>query len=136
MGESFVKVSGNERDVYGKLYRQRKEYEAARNNSGQLSEAAHKRLTEDKSNKLDPELRAIFEAGKLPQIALHERAKRWAVKQFLADWHAEAYRQHYNSPPPLPYPIAHLGHAHLRSVEKGQHDDSTATKTATAKTEP
>jgi hypothetical protein len=115
MGESFVKVSGREKDVYGKLYLERKEYESKRNERGELAAFARQRLAEDKSKKLDPELRAIFESGKLPQIALHERSKRWAVKQFLADWHEEAYHQHYHAEPPLPYPIAHLGHAHWRN---------------------
>lgn len=116
MGESFVKVSGRERDVYGKLYLERKAYEAKRNDAGELAEVARRRLEEDKSKKLDPELRAIFESGKLPLIALHERAKRWAVKQFLSDWHGEAYRQHYHREPPLPYPVAHLHHAHVRKT--------------------
>jgi hypothetical protein len=114
MGESFVKVSGNQKDVYGKLYLERKQYEAKRNDAGGLAEFARARLEQDRAKKLDPELRKIFESGKLPQIALHERAKRWAVKQFLSDWHAEAYRQHFKTEPPFPYPIAHLGHVHLR----------------------
>jgi hypothetical protein len=114
MGESFVKVSGREKDVYGKLYLQRKAYEAANNDSGKLAPVAEKRLVEDKGKKLDADLRALFAEGRLPAKALHERAKRWAVKQFLSDWHAEAYRKHYRTEPPFPYPIAHLGHAHLR----------------------
>lgn len=114
MGESFVKVSGNAKDVYGKLYLQRKAYETKRNEAGELAEHARERLAQDRAKKLDPELRKIFETGKLPQIALHERAKRWAVKMFLSDWHAEAYRQHFRTEPPKPYPIAHQGHAHQR----------------------
>jgi len=116
MGESFVKVSGNPKDIYGKLYRERKAYEAARNDRRELAHVAKERLAQDRSKKLNPELRAIFEGGKLPLIALHERAKRWAVKQFLSDWHAQAYRQHYGEEPPLPYPIAHMGHAHRRGA--------------------
>lgn len=112
MGESFVKVSGRDKDIYGKLYLKRKEYEAARNDRGELAEAAQERLKQDRAKKLDEGLRAIFESGKLPQIALHERAKRWAVKMFLAHWHEQAYRLHYGTEPPLPYPIAHLGHVH------------------------
>lgn len=114
MGESFVKVSGNAKDIYGKLYLERKAYESKRNEAGELAEFAKERLAQDRSKKLEAGLRAIFESGKLPQIALHERAKRWAVKQFLSDYHAEAYRQHYGTEPPKPYPIAILGHAHQR----------------------
>lgn len=112
-GESFVKVSGHERDRYGKLYLQRKEYEAKRNDAGGNAEAAAERLKQPGAKKLDPGLIAILQTGKLPQIALHERSKRWAVKLFLAHWHSEAYRQHYHKEPPLPYPIAILGHSHM-----------------------
>lgn len=118
LGESFVKVSGNAKDVYGKLYLQRKSYESARNEKLEYREDCARRCAEDdkkpKARRLDADLRALLESGKLPQKALHERAKRWAVKQFLSDWHAEAYRQHYGTEPPKPYPIAHLGHAHKR----------------------
>jgi hypothetical protein len=114
IGESFVKVSGNPRDHYGKFYQERKAYEARRNDAGELAPFAKQRLEENKrrKRKLDAGLVAIFESGKLPQIALHERAKRWAVKLFLAHWFEEAYRHHYGQEPPKPYPIAILGHAH------------------------
>jgi hypothetical protein len=115
MGESFVKVSGNKADVYGKLYLQRKEYERQNNEAGKLAETAAARLVQDKGRKkhMEDGLRELLETGQLPAIALHERAKRWAVKIFLAHWFEEAYIHHYGQPPPLPYPIARLGHAHL-----------------------
>ena len=116
MGESFVKVSGNQRDIYGKLYLQRKAYEAKRNDAGELAPEAQRRIAEDdrkpKAKRMDAELRVLLETGKLPAKALHERSKRWAVKLFLAHWFEEAYRLHYNAEPPAPYPIAHLGHVH------------------------
>lgn len=118
MGESFVKVSGNRRDIYGKLYLERKEYEAKRNEEGYNRPECQRRLEEDdkkpKGKRMEADLRALLETGKLPQKALHERAKRWAVKLFLAHWFEEAYRQHHGAEPPAPYPIAHLGHAHRR----------------------
>lgn len=115
MGESFVKVSGNPKDVYGKLYLQRKEYERKRNEGGELAGQAKGRLVTDagRKRKLEPGLREILEGGRLPAAALHERSKRWAVKIFLAHWFEEAYRHHYHREPPLPYPIAILGHAHV-----------------------
>jgi len=112
MGESFVKVSGREGDRYGKLYQQRKAYEQKQNDAGAYAALAAERLAEGKKKKLDAGLLAIFESGKLPAAALHMRSKRWAVKLFLAHWHEEAYRQHYEKEPPAPYPIAILGHAH------------------------
>lgn len=113
MGESFVKVSGNKNDRYGKLYLERKAYEQKRNDAGELAHVAKERLEQKHAKQLDPELKALLATGKLPMKALHERSKRWAVKLFLAHWHSEAYRLHYGTEPPKPYPIAILGHAHV-----------------------
>jgi hypothetical protein len=112
-GESFVKVSGNPKDVYGKLYLQRKTYEQKRNDAGEYAAIAAERLADGRKKKLDAGLLAIFESGKLPAAALHERSKRWSVKLFLAHWHAEAFRLHYGTEPPKPYAIGILGHSHL-----------------------
>lgn len=115
MGESFVKVSGNKNDVYGKLYLQRKDYERAKNDKGEYREIAAARLAQDKARRkpMDAGLKELLEKGTLPAAALHERSKRWAVKVFLAHWFEEAYRTHYGVEPPKPYPIAILGHAHI-----------------------
>ena len=48
----------------------------------------------------------------LPPGHVHARAKRYAVKHFLAAYHEEAYRRRYGVLPPVPFAIAHLGHAH------------------------
>lgn len=109
-GECFIKVNGNPNDVYGKLYDQRKAYEKAKNESGEYAEMAKKRV-ESIPNHAQAK---TYKKGKLPDGHIHSRCRRYAVKQFLADWHAEAYRHHYGKEPPLPYPIAILGHAHLR----------------------
>jgi len=113
-GESFVKVSANPRDIYGKVYLERKEYERGRNERGELAEQARERVASAKARrvKLDPGLVELLESGKLPAAALHARSKRYAVKLFLSHWWEEAYRQHYETAPPLPYPISHLGHVH------------------------
>jgi hypothetical protein len=124
IGESFVKVSGNAKDRYGKLYLERKAYETRKNDAGDYADQAKEHLERMKTKPKKPaqdggedeqgrkKLIAILESGKLPPAALHERSKRWAVKIFLSHWQAEAYRQHYGVEPPKPYPIAHLGHVH------------------------
>lgn len=116
IGESFVKVSGNKNDRYGKLYLQRKAYESEKNERQEYRDECRRRLEEDdkrpKAKRMEAGLRELLATGKLPQKALHERSKRWAVKLFLAHWFEEAYRQHYGTEPPKPYPIAILGHAH------------------------
>ena len=118
MGESFVKFKNHERDVYGKLYTERKLHEIRRNENFELRDQAQKRLDDDAkrapAKRMDKGLRAIFESGKLPDISIHERAKRWAVKQFLSDWHAAAYHIILHAEPPNPYPIQFMGHVHVR----------------------
>lgn len=112
LGESFVKVSKSAKPegYYGRLYAERKIFEVARNEAGEFAEQARQALAS--KNIKDPETRAMYESGRLPKGHVHARARRWTVKIFLAHWHAEAYRQHYKTEPPRPYPIAILGHAH------------------------
>ena len=47
---------------------------------------------------------------------IHARAKRYAVKHFLSDWHEIAYQDHHKKERPLPFPVAQLGHAHVRKA--------------------
>lgn len=115
IGESFVKVSGNSRDVYGQLYKSRKEYEIRRNEAGELADQAASMLERKRIGK-DTDAYKNYSIGKLPPAHIHARAQRFAVKQFLADYHHVSYELKYGTLPPFPYPLAHLGHTHLRGV--------------------
>lgn len=129
IGESFVKLSGvwTEEDaaagkcapeevgqmkhpeaVYARIYRERKALEAQKNEAGDYAEQAKAVVA---SNPKHAQVK-IYKTGKLPPGHLHSRAKRYAAKLFLSHWHGEAYRNHFGKEPPLPYPIAILGHAH------------------------
>lgn len=112
IGESFVKVSGNESDVYGHLYVVRKAYEQQRNDSGQLADQAAAKLERFKIGKTTDAFR-YYSAGKLPPAHVHARAKRWAVKAFLSHYQAVAYRDHFGTDAPKPYILTREGgHAH------------------------
>ena len=144
IGESFVKVSGNDEAVYGKLYVERKAREQANNADGLFADQAKAKLERFKIGK-DTDARVWYEgrltgdaarriyiapsedrtgltkklAGDvgsgipmLPPAHLHARAKRWAVKLFLAHWHGVAYMEKTGHQPPKPYVISHLHHAH------------------------
>lgn len=108
-GESFVKCT---KSPYRKLYDDRKAYEQAKNEAGEYSALAEKVLV-DKPKHAQAK---TYKEGKLPDGHIHSRCKRYAVKQFIADWWTQAYREHFKKEPPLPYPIAILGHAHLRKA--------------------
>ncbi len=51
--------------------------------------------------------------GKLPPGQIDARSRRYAVKLFLSHLQLVWYEKHYGEKPPLPYPIAILGHAHM-----------------------
>jgi hypothetical protein len=115
IGESFVKVSSHERDVYGKLYLQRKALEIERNEAKQFAEQAAASLNL-KNYRRDTTARKCYETGMLPPARIHLRAERWAVKIFLAHWHHVTYETRFGQPPPKPYAISILGHAHELAV--------------------
>jgi hypothetical protein len=107
IGESFVKVSGSASDIYGQVYLLRKEEEQKKNEAGEFKEQA-------KQHKVGKgtDAYAWYSQGKLPPAQIHARAKRYAVKLFLSHFHEVAYRDKFHRDPPLPYPVAVLGHAH------------------------
>jgi hypothetical protein len=118
IGESFVKVCNNEKDIYGKLYVQRKAKEQEKNEAGDYAEQAKEKLAKFKINKKTDAYKAYIQ-GKLPPGHVHARAKRWAVKIFLSHWWEVAYEAHHGTPPDFqPYPIAHLGHVHKIEVPR------------------
>lgn len=109
IGESFVKVSNNENSYYGKLYKERKEYEAKLNEEGVYTEqaaAGAKRVGKT------TESYKSYVQGKLPKGHLNERAKRYAVKMFLSHLFEKMYWDRYDKEPPKPYIIEHGGHVH------------------------
>jgi hypothetical protein len=109
-GESFVKVSNNENDIYGKIYAARKEYEAKRNEAGELADQAAAKLAKFKIGKTTEAYKA-YSVGKLPPAHIHARAKRYAVKLFLSHFWEE-WRRIEGLEIVAPYPIAHMGHVH------------------------
>jgi hypothetical protein len=138
IGDSFVKQSSNPKDVYGKVYRQRKEYEWARNLAGGNTDAAVRSLEEKNFGK-DTDARAWLEgrcsvettrmmlaegkpptaatcAGEgipmLPPAQIDMRARRYAVKLFLSHLHECWWREETGTEPPKPFAIAIQGHAH------------------------
>jgi len=117
IGESFVKVSGNPKSQYGKLYRVRKDLEIQRNERGEFKEQAARMLA-TKNFRDTTDAKVHYTAGRLPPAHIHARAKRYAVKLFLAHFWEESYRRHYGTEPPLPYPIAHMNHVDIIRPEE------------------
>lgn len=110
IGQSFMKLSNDEECFYGRIYRERKAYEIARNDSGANAEIA--KLGAERVGKTTDAYKH-YTSGKLPPAQIDARARRYAVKLFLAHLHGEWFEKHHGRPAPLPYPIAHLNHAHV-----------------------
>jgi len=119
IGESFVKFSGHPRCYYGHIYKKRKEYEIHNNVTGMLAEQAAAILTKKKFNK-DTDAYKAYIQGLLPPAQIHARARRYAVKLFLAHLHHKMYERHFGKAPPLPYPIAHMGHVDFIPPPEGE----------------
>ncbi|MBP8282879.1 MAG: hypothetical protein KAX46_03045 [Chromatiaceae bacterium] len=140
IGDSFVKQSSHPRDFYGQIYRQRKVYEWDRNINGAMAEQATHYLNAKKygtdtdarawySGACSPDLaRASLEAGKTPTAAackaaegvpmlppaqIDMRARRYAVKLFLSHLQQRWWETEFHAPPPKPFAIGILGHAHV-----------------------
>lgn len=118
LGDSFVKQSSRPNAFYGRLYRERKAQEVERNEAGEFKDQAAETLATKRIQ--DKLTRAIYEAGMLPPGRLDLRARRWAVKIFIAHWHDVAYREHYRKDPPKPWVFAWGGgdHAHMIDVPR------------------
>jgi hypothetical protein len=111
IGESFVKVHNLESDTYGKVYSARKALEIERNEAGKYADQAAAALAA-KNFRKDTEARKAYEGGRLPPARIHRRAARYATKLFLSGLHEVWYFNHFQTLPPKPYVISHLGHAH------------------------
>lgn len=115
IGESFVKFSNHPDDIYGKIYVQRKALEVERNENNAFAEQAAAQLKR-KNFKKTTEAYKNYIIGKLPPAHIHARAKRYAVKIFLAHFHEVAFELQFGKKPPMPYVIEHLGHVDKLTV--------------------
>jgi hypothetical protein len=111
IGDCFVRLRDNDKDIYGKVYDERKALEVSRNEAGMFSEIAAETLEAKKIR--DPKTLKAYKAGRLPDGRIDLRARRYAVKLFLSHYHEIAFFCHFGHLPPKPYIIEHGGHTHF-----------------------
>lgn len=109
IGQSFVKVSNNPNDVYGKIYQARKAYELEKNERGDYKEQA---LAKAEKVGKTTEAYKWYSEGKLPPAHIQARCERYAVRIFLSHLQKVMYMAEYGVEPPKPFAISILGHAH------------------------
>ena len=121
LGQSFQKVKGRDTkskgpDIYGTVYSDRKAYEIQKNEAGDYRDMA---LAKSKTVGRSTEAYKSYSIGKLPAGHLDARARRYAVKLFLAHYHHVAYELEYGTPPPKPYILdGDRGHTHYIAPPK------------------
>ena len=116
IGDSFVKNKNRDGDDYGKLYAERKALEVERNEAGLFAETARETLAA--KNFKDNDTKKWYERDMLPPGRIDFRARRYAIKLFLSHFHWVLFEDTFGKPPPDPYVIAHMNHAHLMKPPK------------------
>jgi len=112
IGESFIKVQNNPRDHYGKIYVTRKKLEQEANDFFFYADQAAATLQSKRFGK-DTEAFKHYSVGKLSPAHVHARARRYAVKFFLAHLQEVWYELETGKKPPNPFVMEHLGHVDL-----------------------
>lgn len=108
LGKSFVWFSTNEKSLYGRLYRQRKDEEIAKNEAGVYKEQAAISLARLKDT-TTPTYQLNSE-GKLSPDHIDKRAMRWVEKIFLNHLFMEIEYERTGNISFIPYIIAHGDH--------------------------
>ena len=109
IGQSFMKVSGNEKSVYGQLYKERKALEGIKNQNCQYGDQIANALI-SKNWKKGTDTYKSYEEGKLTDSHITARATRMATRVFLTHFFEAMYIYRYHEAPPQIFPIAHMGH--------------------------
>ena len=112
IGQSFMKFHNHPDCVYGKIYAERKKQEIEYNEQGRFAEQAA--ITLQRLKNKNSEVYQTYASGKLAKGHIDARARRYAVKHFLCDWHYFAYHAEFGVYPPKPYPFTVLRHQHYR----------------------
>lgn len=81
IGASFHKVMNNPNSLYGRLYKERLEYETIKNERGDYADQAAAGAARVGKTTI---AYSYYEKGKLPPAHLNQRAERWVTKIFIA----------------------------------------------------
>ncbi len=106
LGECIKRTYKAKNSFYGPIYASRKKFVQERNETGHNAERAKTFRT------TSAEVRKKLAAGMLPDGNLDRQACNYVAKIFLSHLHAVMYWDRYNQPPPKPFAISILGHAH------------------------
>lgn len=101
IGTSFAINHKREHDVYGRVYLERKAYEAQIDSNCGYKELCLETLRIKPG--MGRKVKEIYESYHLPKGRLELRARRYAVKRFISHLHHAMYLDFYGKDPSLPY---------------------------------
>lgn len=112
MGECFVKFQNRPDCQYGKLLAFKKAELIAQNEAGKFKDFADRELKERGEKMAHTERIKHWREGKLSPGHIHDRARRWVVKLFMAHIHRAMHLDFYGKEPPKPFILTTPNHTH------------------------
>ena len=109
VGTSFQKLMNKSTSLYGKLNRDRRIYEAAKNAALEYKDQAEYLLATKNFGKSTEAYKA-YSKGMLPPAHIIMRCNRYSTKMFISHLHGEMSYLHTGELPELPWIITHGGH--------------------------
>lgn len=103
IGTSFHKLCNNEKSLYGRLFKERLQYELEKNERGDYADQALKIAKTKKFN--NKEMLETYKSGKLPISHIYMRCERYVTKLFISHAFEAAYYNQYGTMPPAPYAL-------------------------------
>ena len=107
IGKSFVFSSNKPRSLYGRLFKERKAYEMAKNMNGDYADQAAKLLAEKNWDHNTSTYKTLCE-GRLSEGHINQRAMRWVTKIFISHVYEAMYYAEFHKEPKQFYALAHL----------------------------
>lgn len=109
VGDQFIKQSNRENSLYGKIYKERRNFEIMKNEKGEYADQAAKILSEKNFDKSTPTYKELSE-GRLSAAHINARARRYATKLFISHVFEAMYYAEFHKEPPKAYVIQYMGH--------------------------
>lgn len=101
IGECIKKQCNKEKALYGRMYKDRKAYETAKNERLEYKDQAEKALRE--KNFTNKDVIECYKSGKLTAGHIDMRSCRYAVKMFLSHFYEMYYLAEFGETPRTPY---------------------------------
>lgn len=110
IGHSFLLCKNKPDSLYGRILKERMEYENAKNLAGDYADQANE-ILKNKNIGKNTVAYNYYSKGQLPPAHITARCMRFATKLFISHLFEAAYYNKYGKMCPNPYVIEHGGHS-------------------------